>query len=58
MTLQNFLKKMRYRFFITDNTGKSERAFEGVTSDLDKARIAYEFVRDEIHIHLILEQKI
>jgi transglutaminase-like putative cysteine protease len=49
MTLQKFFEEDEYIDFSSQIIQEKVKGlFEGVTSDLDKARIAYEFVRDEI----------
>lgn len=59
MTLQKFLEEDEYIDFSSEIIQeKARELFEGVTSDIEKARIAYEFVRDEIPHSFDLNAKV
>lgn len=49
MNLNDFLKENEYVDYRDENiTLKSQELFKGINNDVEKAKIAYEFVRDEI----------
>jgi Transglutaminase-like enzymes, putative cysteine proteases len=59
MDLSKFLKENEYVNYTAENIVlKVKELFEGIDNDIEKARIAYEYVRDEIPHSFDIEAKI
>ena len=59
MNLSKFLKENEYVNYTAENIVlKAQELFKGIDNDIEKARIAYEYVRDEIPHSFDIEAKI
>lgn len=59
MSLSKFLKENKYVNYNDENIVlKSKELFKGIDNDTEKARIAYEYVRDEIPHSFDIEAKV
>ena len=59
MNLSEFLKEDGYVNYTDENIAlKAEELFKGINNDMEKAKVAYEYVRDEISHSFDIEAKI
>jgi len=59
MNLTEFLKENEYINYSSENiVSKAQELFKGITNDIEKAKIAFEYVRDEIPHSFDIKAKI